>query len=266
MKILYQTLSVTIILFLLTKFSFAQDIIIKKDQTEIKAKVLELEETKIKYKLFEHQDGPTYNISKQDVFMIIYKSGKRETFATSASASTTQAARTAVNDVATNAQTTRTSVAQTSTTSDTPPPVSLGTYLTLATNFDGWGNSMYNVTVLSEGTNLIKSAGNFMRTGFSTYLGGATGVFSVAILLHVTPHIPINRLTGNYENQNIGFFPYVRFGAGVAGTRIEGVEDESWGFGHQVAFGADYLFSKKFGVTAYSDKFKSFSAGVSFKF
>lgn len=57
---------------------FAQDIIIKNDKTEVKAKIEELTETTIKYKKFEMLDGPSYNINKRDVFMIIYKNGTKE--------------------------------------------------------------------------------------------------------------------------------------------------------------------------------------------
>jgi len=56
----------------------AQDLIIKMDKTEIKSKVLEIGEEVIKYKKFERLDGPTYSISKKDVFMIIYKDGSKE--------------------------------------------------------------------------------------------------------------------------------------------------------------------------------------------
>ncbi len=56
----------------------AQDIIVKNDKTELKAKIEELTETTIKYKKFEMLDGPSYNINKRDVFMIIYKNGTKE--------------------------------------------------------------------------------------------------------------------------------------------------------------------------------------------
>lgn len=58
--------------------TFGQDIIIKNDKTEIKAKIEELTETTIKYKKFDMLDGPIYNINKRDVFMVIYKNGTKE--------------------------------------------------------------------------------------------------------------------------------------------------------------------------------------------
>lgn len=71
-----------IITTLIVLFSFnsikAQDIIVKNDKTEIKAKIEEITETTIKYKKFEMLDGPTYNINKRDIFMVIYKNGTKE--------------------------------------------------------------------------------------------------------------------------------------------------------------------------------------------
>jgi uncharacterized protein (TIGR02145 family) len=57
---------------------FAQDLIIKKDQTEVKAKVIELTDELIKYNKYEMLDGPIYSIKKSEVFMIVYKDGTKE--------------------------------------------------------------------------------------------------------------------------------------------------------------------------------------------
>lgn len=62
----------------LTTGAIAQDIIVKNDKTEIKAKIEEITETTIKYKKFEMLDGPIYNINVNDVFMIMYKNGAKE--------------------------------------------------------------------------------------------------------------------------------------------------------------------------------------------
>jgi len=58
----------------------AQDIILKKDGSEIKAKVLEITDQQIKYKDFDFIDGPIRNINISEVFLIIYENGKREVF------------------------------------------------------------------------------------------------------------------------------------------------------------------------------------------
>jgi hypothetical protein len=61
-------------------YAFAQDVILKKDGSEINAKVVELTEQHVKYKDFDFQNGPTRNINISDVFMITYENGKKEVF------------------------------------------------------------------------------------------------------------------------------------------------------------------------------------------
>jgi len=69
--------------------SMAQDVILKKDGSEIKAKVLEITEQQvIKYKEFSFQSGPTRSISIFDVFMITYENGKKEVFSAQTSTPT----------------------------------------------------------------------------------------------------------------------------------------------------------------------------------
>ncbi len=63
-----------------TMYSYSQDRIIKKDKSEIKAKVLEVGDIEIKYKKEDNPDGPTYAIKKADVNVIIYKNGLVESF------------------------------------------------------------------------------------------------------------------------------------------------------------------------------------------
>ena len=59
---------------------WSQDIIIKKDNSELKTKVIEVNEDKIVYKSFDFLDGPLRSISTSNVLMIIYQNGKRESF------------------------------------------------------------------------------------------------------------------------------------------------------------------------------------------
>jgi len=60
----------------------AYDVILLKDGQEIKAKVTEITPSEIKYKAFEHLDGPTRTLAKNDVFLINYANGKREVIST----------------------------------------------------------------------------------------------------------------------------------------------------------------------------------------
>lgn len=77
-----KTILLYLILLNIPSYCFSQDIIYKTDGNEIKARVIEIAESTIKYKNFEQQDGPIRNISKSEVFMIKYQDGTTEKFTT----------------------------------------------------------------------------------------------------------------------------------------------------------------------------------------
>ncbi|MGB3947121.1 MAG: hypothetical protein WBM13_03995 [Bacteroidia bacterium] len=62
-----------VISLLFSKSIIAQDLIIKKDNEAIKAKILEIGTNEIKYKLYEAPDGPTIVIDKKEVKSIKIK-------------------------------------------------------------------------------------------------------------------------------------------------------------------------------------------------
>jgi hypothetical protein len=64
----------------LSHVASAQDIIIKKNGDDIKAKVLEITQTEIKYKRFDNLEGPTIIIPIKGILMITYQNGTKETF------------------------------------------------------------------------------------------------------------------------------------------------------------------------------------------
>ncbi len=70
----------TIFLSLMALHLHAQDVIVKKDDSTILAKVLEVTETNIKYKKHSNQTGPTYTISIENVRAINYQNGEKEDF------------------------------------------------------------------------------------------------------------------------------------------------------------------------------------------
>ena len=70
----------TFSLLLVTCILLAQDFIYRNNGKEIQAKVIEITIDLIKFRKFDFLDGPIYNISKSDVFMIVYENGQREVF------------------------------------------------------------------------------------------------------------------------------------------------------------------------------------------
>lgn len=58
----------------------AQDIITLKNGDEIKSKVIEVTPDLVKYKNWTNQDGPTYSLTKAEIFMIKYQNGTKDVF------------------------------------------------------------------------------------------------------------------------------------------------------------------------------------------
>lgn len=70
----------------------SQDVIVKKNGDEIKAKVEEVLATEIKYRKFENLTGPVYSIPKSEIFMIKYENGSKDVFNEQPAAVVTQPA------------------------------------------------------------------------------------------------------------------------------------------------------------------------------
>jgi hypothetical protein len=74
------TLLLAVFLLCLTTTAVAQDVILKKDNSTVLSKVIEVTGTEIKYKKWSNQDGPTYSISRSEVTRINYQNGDVDTF------------------------------------------------------------------------------------------------------------------------------------------------------------------------------------------
>lgn len=61
-------------------FAFSQDIIFRMDGTEIEVKVLQVADDCVKYKNFDHLDGPERILKTENIFMIKYENGVKELF------------------------------------------------------------------------------------------------------------------------------------------------------------------------------------------
>jgi len=59
----------------------AQDLIVLRNGTMLEARVLEISQTEIRYKRFDHLEGPTIVIPIDDVLSIRYENGRQESFA-----------------------------------------------------------------------------------------------------------------------------------------------------------------------------------------
>lgn len=68
----------------------AQDVIVKKDGSTILSKVLEINNSDIKYKKYSIINGPTYTISKSEILAINYENGDKDDFSGVTGQSNTQ--------------------------------------------------------------------------------------------------------------------------------------------------------------------------------
>ena len=73
-------LLLTIFQIVIINTAFSQDLLIKKNGEEIKVKVMEINQSEIKYKKALNLTGPIYTISKSDIFMIRYEDGTKDVF------------------------------------------------------------------------------------------------------------------------------------------------------------------------------------------
>lgn len=72
--------SLLILLFALAHFIYADDIIYLNNGDEIKSKILKISSKIIEYKKASNMEGPTYEVSKDEVVMIIYENGEKDIF------------------------------------------------------------------------------------------------------------------------------------------------------------------------------------------
>jgi hypothetical protein len=72
-----------LILFFASMSLFAQDIITTKSGDDIKAKVLEVNTTEIKYKKIDNIDGPIFSVLKSEVLIVRYENGTKDIFTSS---------------------------------------------------------------------------------------------------------------------------------------------------------------------------------------
>lgn len=75
-----RNVGIILLSFLMTVPSFAQDIIRTKTGKDISAKVLEISEDEIAYKMFDNQDGPTFRMPTERLLKIFFENGSEYAF------------------------------------------------------------------------------------------------------------------------------------------------------------------------------------------
>jgi hypothetical protein len=76
----FKNIALMLCITLFCGLGYAQDIIITKNARKIEVKVLEINNSDVKYKNFDNQDGPIYTILKSAISSILYANGTVEIF------------------------------------------------------------------------------------------------------------------------------------------------------------------------------------------
>jgi hypothetical protein len=69
-----------IFLIFLPAIVFSQDTIFFVKQYQYVVKVIEIEDSKVKYRKFDNLEGPLYSVAKNEILSIHYSNGTRDTF------------------------------------------------------------------------------------------------------------------------------------------------------------------------------------------
>lgn len=230
-------------------FTKAQDVIIKNDSAKIQSIVIEITETTIKYKKWENQDGPLFNIALNEVNMIIYENGQKEIIKPSGSNLPVPFAST------TDFKNQKVKYKPSRITVGLQSPLSLGTSAEY--------RIVKNIFNIGYDFNLYSTPKDSIHPSPFSFLIGPYGSF----------YAPINRLFRNYEKQDKGLFLFAHAGYGWT-MIVEAEFDEfdnqqnklnaSGGFVWSV--GMDYYIVKGFGFTVSAFEFKDFYGGIVYSF
>ena len=249
------------ILFVIPAFiSKAQDIMVKTDKTEVKVKVVEIAEWAIKYKNWDNIDGPLYNISKSDVFMIIYANGVRKIIKQADNP------RVAASPANTSFRQNNNSL-QPSTVSGSAANTTMD-YKKQKIKYEPtriiyWFQQPTTLGVQQE----LRIVKNVLNIGGATDYFMVDGYSQTLYSLYAAPYVGINRISGNYEKQDKGLFINGKIGYASLNVSIDGKSQS--GGGVMYGMGADYFITRGFGLSLSGFKFSDsqfiFQGGICFK-
>lgn len=241
---------IVLLLLLITSAGFAQDLIIKKDGSEISAKVVEVEDLKIKYRRFDQgTTGPIYSIAKADVFMIRYEDGTKDVFR-AAQPNTTSPTQTPAP--ATVVETpVQPAPAQTTTTIFNTQPQNTYTPANSSASASRFFISYAPGTFAGLGVSMggLTNKGAFYFTGrFSGNSFGEVSIYEMSDANGIDDDFWTWDYTGNYEYRRGSFLVgyMANMGGDVNGTSIHGYFGLGYGY-------ANYMYEyEQFGSSGTS--------------
>lgn len=263
----------TIYIFLIMVLTIAivkgQDVIVKTDKSEIKSKVIEITETSIKYKKWENIDGPIYNVSNNDVFMIVYANGKRDMIKQPNKQATKPNQQNLNNrntSLGASIQQNNNQAKTIDTTIDyksikvkyKPTRIYAGLQSPFSLGVDKEFRIIKNIVNLGFGYQYLFPKGDYITSENSG-------------LVYASFYAPINRLAGNYKEQDKGLFLFGDLGYGGSSTVLNAAYTSTHqaqtinSFDFTWRLGFDYSFSN-IGLTLFTQEFSSYNAGIMVSF
>lgn len=225
----FTRLYLVLLLSLVSAAVFAQDVIIKKDGTEISAKVVEVEDLKIKYRRFDQgTTGPIYSIAKTDVFMIRYEDGTKDVFGATQPSTTTPAPVPVEQPVQTAPAQTNTTTVLSAPPQSTYSPISSNTssrfFISYAPGtYAGLGVSMGGLT--NKGA--LYFTGRFSGSSF-----GEVSIYEMNDADGIDDDFWIWEYSGNYQYRRgsilLGYM--ANMGGDLDGTSIHGYFGIGYGY------------------------------------
>ncbi len=269
MKTLTKTIILSVIISCFAIILKAQDIIVKTDKSEIKSKVVEITETSIKYKKWENVEGPIYNVSKNEVFMIVYANGKRDMIKQADQQLTKQNQQNLNNrntGLAATIQQNNNPAKSLDTVIDykkikvkyKPTRIYAGLQSPFSLGLDKEFRIVKNIVNLGFGYQYLFPKGDYITS-------------ENAGLVYASFYAPVNRLSGNYKKQDTGLFLFGDLGYGGSSFVINAAYTSTHqaqtinSFDFTWRVGADYAFSG-FGLTLFTQEFSTYSAGIMVSF
>ena len=180
--------------------AMSQDVIILKSGDEVKSLVQEVGTEYVKYKKFDNQSGPVYNVAISDIFMIKYANGDKDVFTKPAGASNSSAQSSGQNSYRSQNEDTNTDSSIQNNRQNS--------YNKENENTDQYGNTDQNVSEYRHRYPGLSFLFSFLYPGIGQYYNGqvgkgvvmtvlATGSLATMIVMYS------NANTDSYGNINI---------------------------------------------------------------
>jgi hypothetical protein len=237
-------LLLTALFFGLAFIGYSQDIIQKSDNSVINCRVIEIGESMVIYKLWDQLTGPNRSIFKSSIVKIIYENGQVEFFGEGGNQVSNQIIEPEQKPINSNSiKTSSPSI------SNSTPQKKEEKFNYAPSRFTIGFNSLGYVSGGFDAESKLIS--DFLNIGFG-YWGHTFSSISdytfYSFKAYTSLYAPINKLTGNKEKINRGFYPFFQPGVDMV-LQFPETGGTSFTAGFIWRVGVDYKFTDGFGIS-----------------